>query len=102
MEPEASKILKGIGSVGISMIYWFIGYLLTQSSQALYLEYTAYFPSRSESEVVYLEQAYPKLKYFFPTVFAMKHGIFSFASSNAIVFAQLLLPLVGSPTRTGS
>lgn len=77
------------------MIYWFIGYLLAQSSQALYLEYTAYFPSRSGSEVVYLEQAYPKPKYFFPTVFAMKHVIFSFASSNAIVFAQYAFAIGG-------
>jgi hypothetical protein len=77
------------------MIYWFIGYLIAQCSQTLYLEYTAYFPSRSGSEVVYLEQAFLKPKYLFPTVFAMKHVIFSFASSNAIVFAQYVFAIGG-------
>jgi hypothetical protein len=77
------------------MIYWFIGYLIAQCSQALYLEYTAYFPSRSGSEVVYLEQAYLKPKYLFPTVFAMKHVIFSFASSNAVVFAEYAFAIGG-------
>ncbi|KAJ5168873.1 uncharacterized protein N7482_004467 [Penicillium canariense] len=90
-----ATILKGVGSVGLSMIYWFIGYLIAQSSQAIYLEYTAYFPSRSGSEVVYLEQAYLKPKYFFPTVFAMKHVIFSFASSNAVVLAEYVFAIGG-------
>ncbi|KAF3389115.1 High-affinity methionine permease [Penicillium rolfsii] len=90
-----AAILKGVGSVGLTMVYWFIGYLIAQCSQTLYLEYTAYFPSRSGSEVVYLEQAYLKPKYFFPTVFAMKHVIFSFASSNAVVFAQYVFAIGG-------
>ncbi|KAJ5460822.1 amino acid transporter [Penicillium daleae] len=90
-----ATILKGVGSVGLTMIYWFIGYLIAQCSQALYLEYTAYFPSRSGSEVVYLEQAYLKPKYLFPTVFAMKHVIFSFASSNAVVFAEYAFAIGG-------
>ncbi|OKP02400.1 High-affinity methionine permease [Penicillium subrubescens] len=97
-----ATILKGVGSVGLTMVYWFIGYLIAQCSQTLYLEYTAYFPSRSGSEVVYLEQAYLKPKYLFPTVFAMKHVIFSFASSNAIVFAQISiagLVVLGGHTR---
>ncbi|KAJ6166675.1 hypothetical protein N7470_002122 [Penicillium chermesinum] len=83
-----ATILKGVGSVGLTMIYWFIGYLLSHSTLACYLELASYFPSRSGAEVVYLEQAFPKPKYFFPTVFAAKHIIFSFMSSNAIVFAE--------------
>lgn len=78
------------------MIYWFIGYLLAQSTLALYLELASYFPSRSGSEVVYLEQAFPKPEYFFPTVFAIKHVIFSFGSSNAIVLAEYLFALADS------
>lgn len=93
---EAATILEGVGSVGLSMIYWFIGYLLSQSVLAVYLELASYFPSRSGSEVVYLEQAYPKPRYFFPTVFAIKHVLFAFASSNAIVLAEYLFGLAGS------
>ncbi|THC93469.1 hypothetical protein EYZ11_007054 [Aspergillus tanneri] len=91
----AATILAGVGSVGLSMIYWFIGYLLSQSTLALYLELASYFPSRSGSEVVYLEQAYPKPQYFFPTTFAVKHVVFSFGSSNAVVLAQYLFGISG-------
>ncbi|QKX61571.1 uncharacterized protein TRUGW13939_08723 [Talaromyces rugulosus] len=91
-----ASILKGVGSVGLTMIYWFIGYLLSQSVLAVYLELASYFPSRSGSEVVYLEQAYPKPRYFFPTIFAIKHVIFSFGSSNAIVLAEYLFGLADS------
>ncbi|KAB8077381.1 amino acid permease-domain-containing protein [Aspergillus leporis] len=91
-----ASILNGVGSIGLSMIYWFIGYLLSESTLALYLELASYFPSRSGSEVVYLEQAYPKPEYFFPTAFAVKHVVFSFGSSNAVVFAEYLFGIAGS------
>lgn len=48
------------------------------------MEFASSFPSRSGSEVVYLEQSYPRPKYFFPTVFAMQTVLFSFSSSNAV------------------
>lgn len=96
----AATILNGVGSVGLTMIYWFIGYLLSHATLACYLELAAYFPSRSGAEVVYLEQAYPKPKYLFPTVFAAKHIIFSFMSSNAVVFAEYLFN-IGNYDYTG-
>ncbi|CAI7664009.1 unnamed protein product [Penicillium manginii] len=58
-------------------------------------QYASYFPSRSGSEVVYLEQAFPKPKYLIPTIFAAKHVIFSFASSNAVVMAQYIFGIGG-------
>jgi hypothetical protein len=94
-QTQAAAILKGVGSVGLSMVYWFIGYLIAQCSQSLYLEFLSYFPSRSGSEVVYLEQAFLKPKYFFPTIYAMKHVIFAFGSSNAVVLAQYLFAIGG-------
>ena len=78
------------------MIYWFIGYLLSQSTLSLYLELASYFPSRSGAEVVYLEQAFLKPQYFFPTIFAVKHVVFSFGSSNSIVLAEYLFGIAGS------
>lgn len=93
---KAATILQGVGSVGLTMIYWFIGYLLAQSVLIVYLELASYFPSRSGSDVVYLEQAYPKPRYFFPTIFAIKHVVFSFGSSNAIVLAEYLFGLAGA------
>jgi hypothetical protein len=88
-----STVLKGAGSVGLALFYWVIGFFMAGSSLAVYLEFSSYFPSRSGSEVVYLEQAYPRPKYFLPTVFAMQSVLFSFSSSNAIVLAQYLFRL---------
>lgn len=60
------------------------GFFLCVASGAVYLEFTAYYPSRSGSEVAFLEQAYPRPSYFFPTTFAIQSVVFSFSSSNAI------------------
>ncbi|PLB54187.1 high affinity methionine permease [Aspergillus steynii IBT 23096] len=91
-----SSVLSGAGSVGLSLFYWVIGYMVAYSMLAVYLEFVSYFPSRSGSEVVYLEQSYPRPKYFFPTVFAMQTVLFSFSSSNAVVLAQYLFKLAES------
>lgn len=80
----ASSILSGTGSVGLSMIYWALGGVISLCSAAVYLEFAAYFPSRSGAEVVNLEQAYPSPRFLFPTAFAMQNVILSFRSSNAI------------------
>jgi hypothetical protein len=80
----AATILKGTGSVGTSLIFWALGLLTSGASLAVYLEYASYFPNRSGSEVVYLEQAFPRPKYFFPIAFAVQTVILSFSSGNAI------------------
>jgi hypothetical protein len=61
----------------------FLLFQICLASGAVYLEFTAYFPSRSGSEVVFLEQAYPNPKYLFPTTFAVQSVILSFGSANA-------------------
>ncbi|KAJ5261569.1 hypothetical protein N7497_004031 [Penicillium chrysogenum] len=91
-----SAVVKGAGSVGLTLIYWVIGYLMASSCLSVYMEFASAFPSRSGSEVVYLEQSYPRPKYFFPTVFAMQTVLFSFSSSNAVVLAQYLFKLADS------
>lgn len=66
------------------MIYWFIGFLLSLATFAVYLEFASYFPNRSGSEVVYLEQAFPRPKWLFPTAFAFQSVALSFSSGNSI------------------
>ncbi|KAH7273129.1 hypothetical protein FSOLCH5_003375 [Fusarium solani] len=90
-----SSILSGTGSVGVSFVYWTLGYLLCMASGAVYLEFTAYFPSRSGSEVVFLEQAYPRPMWLFPTTFAVQSVILSFGSANATVMANYLWAISG-------
>ncbi|TVY88450.1 High-affinity methionine permease, partial [Lachnellula willkommii] len=89
------SILKGVGSVGLSMIFWAIGLLIAGSQLAVYTELASFFPNRSGAEVVYLEQAYPRPKYLLPTAFAVQSVILSFSSSNAIVMAQYLFATGG-------
>ncbi|KAJ5414657.1 amino acid transporter [Penicillium cosmopolitanum] len=90
-----SSILSGTGSIGVSLIWWTLGYLLCLTLGAVYLEFTAYFPSRSGSEVVFLEQAYPIPRWLFPTTFAVQSVILSFGSANATVMAKYLIAISG-------
>ena len=55
----------------------------------------SYFPSRSGAEVVWLEQAYPQPRYFFPVAYAVLSVILSFNSSNAVVLSQYFWAMVG-------
>lgn len=91
-----ASILRNTGSIGLSLMYWVLGSLAAASSLSIYLEYASYFPSRSGSEVVYLEQAFPRPVYFWPTTFAVQSVLLSFSSSNAIVMAQYLYRIAGA------
>ncbi|WPB00904.1 uncharacterized protein RHO25_005524 [Cercospora beticola] len=93
MVGTAASILSGTGSVGLSLIMWTLGFFTSASSLSVYLEYAAYFPSRSGSEVAYLEQAYPRPKWFFPTAFATQNVILSFSSGNSVVMANYLFKI---------
>ncbi|KAK4554628.1 hypothetical protein LTR86_008130 [Recurvomyces mirabilis] len=93
---QASSIFNGTGSVGLSLIYWFIGLLITLSMFSVYLEFAAYFPNRSGSEAVYLEQAYPRPRYFFPLAFAFQTVVLSFSSGNSVVCANYLFAAGGT------
>lgn len=57
---------------------------MTLAGLAVYLEYGALFPNRSGGQTVYLEQAYTKPQFLFPTAYAFFTIAFSFSSSNAV------------------
>lgn len=80
----AGTILASTGSVGLALFYWTIGVFYSAAGFSVYLELASYFPNRSGGEVVYLEQAYPRPKHFFPIAFAFYSVVLSFSSSNAI------------------
>ncbi|KAL7941871.1 amino acid transporter [Trichoderma barbatum] len=88
-----SSILAGTGSIGLSLIWWALGFLTSITAFAVYLEFTAYFPSRSGAEVVYLEQAFPRPRWLFSTAFAFQSVILSFSSANSYVLAQYLFKM---------
>ncbi|ATY65620.1 high affinity methionine permease [Cordyceps militaris] len=89
------SILKSTGSIGLALMYWAIGALMAVAGFGTYLELASYFPNRSGSEVVYLEQAYPRPKYLFPIVFAVQSVILSFSSSNAVVLSRYVWRIAG-------
>ncbi|RYP33027.1 hypothetical protein DL767_004938 [Monosporascus sp. MG133] len=96
---ETGSILNSTGSIGLALIYWFIGFLMACSGVCVFLELASYFPNRSGSEVVYLEQAYPRPKHFFPVAFAVQSVVFSFSSSNAVVLSRYVWRIAGrTPT----
>lgn len=90
-----ANVLQGTGSVGLALLYWPLGFLISVSSLTVYLEYAAYFPNRSGAEVVYLEQAFPRPVYLFPVVFAVQFVVLSFSSGQAIVLAEYLFRING-------
>ncbi|TVY60444.1 hypothetical protein Focb16_v003688 [Fusarium oxysporum f. sp. cubense] len=47
------------------------------------------------SEVVWLEQGFPRPKHLFPVAFAVQSVLLSFSSSNAIVLSNYLWRIVG-------
>ncbi|VUC30570.1 unnamed protein product [Clonostachys rosea] len=90
-----ATILRLTGSVGLALVYWVIGFLLAVAGLGVHLEFTSYFPTRSGSEVVWLEQSYPRPKHFFPVTYAVQTVLLSFSSSNAIVLSNYLWRIVG-------
>jgi hypothetical protein len=63
----AASTRKGVRSVGLSLIFWTIGFLIAAAQLSVFIELSSYFPNRSGAEVVYLEQAYPRPKYLMAT-----------------------------------
>ncbi|TFK25641.1 high affinity methionine permease [Coprinopsis marcescibilis] len=91
-------ILKGVGSVGLSLVFWVIGYLFAGAQLSVYLEYLSYFPHRSGADVAYLEKAYPRPRFPMPTIFAVQSVLLSFSSSNSIILSQYILVAAGVET----
>ncbi|KAI6307374.1 hypothetical protein MCOR29_009718 [Pyricularia oryzae] len=91
-----ATVLNRTGSVGLALIYWLIGVIMAIAGVCIYLELASYFPNRSGGEVVYLEQAYPRPKHFFPIAFAVQSVILSFSSSNAIVLSRYVWRIAGT------
>ncbi|GEQ66797.1 hypothetical protein JCM33374_g460 [Metschnikowia sp. JCM 33374] len=94
-----ASVLKSLGSVGASYVFWILGFVITLFQIAVYIEYVTYFPKRSGAEVVYLEQAYARPKFMMPVVYAALTVVLSFATSSASAFASYLFSAGGhSPT----
>jgi hypothetical protein len=76
-------IVKGVGSVGLSLALWIVGAIIG-------LEYGCMLP-RSGGEKVYLEFVYRKPRFLASTLVATQAVLLGFTASNCIVFAQYTL-----------
>lgn len=90
-----ASVLKSVGSVGASYVFWVVGFIITMFQIGVYIEYVTYFPKRSGAEVVYLEQAYNKPRFMMPVVYAATTVILSFATSSASAFASYIFSAAG-------
>lgn len=83
-------IVKGVGSVGLSLSLWVVGAIIAACGLAVGLEYGCMLP-RSGGEKVYLEFTYRKPRFLASTLIATQAVLLGFTASNCIVFAQYTL-----------
>lgn len=83
-------IVKGVGSVGLSLTLWVVGAVIAACGLAVGLEYGCMLP-RSGGEKVYLEFVYRKPRFLASTLVATMAVLLGFTASNCIVFAQYTL-----------
>lgn len=83
-------ILRGVGSVGLSLSLWIAGAIIAACGLAVTLEYGCMLP-RSGGEKVYLEFTYRKPRFLASTLVAVQAVLLGFTASNCIVFAQYTL-----------
>lgn len=85
-----SNIFASTGSVGISLILWLIGGILTFAGLSVFLEFGLAIP-RSGGEKNYLERVYRHPKYLATCVFAAQMILLGFSSGNSLAFGRYIL-----------
>ncbi|KAK3389880.1 amino acid permease-domain-containing protein [Podospora didyma] len=90
-----SAIFAATGSVGISLMLWVIGGILTFAGLSVWLEYGLAIP-RSGGEKNYLEHVYRHPKYLATCVLASQMILLGFSSGNALAFGRYVLYASGN------
>lgn len=85
-----SGIFAATGSVGVSLILWLIGGLLTFCGLSVFLEFGLAIP-RSGGEKNYLERVYRHPKYLATSVFLSQMVLLGFSSGNSLAFGRYVL-----------
>ncbi|KAI5795328.1 amino acid/polyamine transporter I [Peziza echinospora] len=95
-----SGIYKATGSVGVSLILWVVGGILTFTGLSVYLEFGLKIPL-SGGEKNYLERVYRKPKYLASSVFLSQMVLLGFSSGNSLAFGRYVLFASGSEEPDG-
>ncbi|KAH7361874.1 high-affinity methionine permease [Plectosphaerella cucumerina] len=92
-----SGVFAMTGSVGISLMLWVIGGLLTLCGISVFLEFGLAIP-RSGGEKNYLERVYRHPKYLATCVLASQMILLGFSSGNSLAFGRYVLFASGRDT----
>ncbi|KAK4172576.1 putative permease [Triangularia setosa] len=84
-----SSIILSINSVGMTLLFWVLGGIMT-FWLFVYLEYGTALP-RSGGEKVYLERVYQRPRYLATCIFAVQFVFFAISTANSISFSSYLL-----------
>ncbi|KAJ5637724.1 hypothetical protein N7490_007603 [Penicillium lividum] len=84
------SIVKSAGSVGLTLLVWLVGTILSACGMSVSMEYGCMLP-RSGGDKVYLEYAYRRPRFLASTVIAVHAVVLGFTVSNCIVFAKYTL-----------
>ncbi|KAK3904501.1 high-affinity methionine permease [Staphylotrichum tortipilum] len=90
-----SSIFAATGSVGVSLMLWVIGGILTFCGLSVWLEFGLAIP-RSGGEKNYLEHIYRHPKYLATCVLASQMILLGFSSGNSLAFGRYILYAAGS------
>lgn len=83
-------IVKATGSVGLALLLWVVGALISGCALIVGLEYGCMLP-RSGGEKVYLEFTYRYPRFFASTLVAVQAVVLGFTASNCIIFGEYVL-----------
>jgi amino acid transporter len=85
-----SSIFAATGSVGICLILWIVGGILTFCGLSVFLEFGLAIP-RSGGEKNYLERVYRRPRYLATCVLASQMILLGFSSGNSLAFGRYVL-----------
>ncbi|KAJ6785469.1 hypothetical protein PWT90_01179 [Aphanocladium album] len=85
-----AAVFSATGSVGISLMMWFVGGILAFCGLSVYLELGLAMP-RSGGEKNYLERIYRRPRHLTTCILAAQMVLLGFSSGNAIAFGQLIV-----------
>jgi amino acid transporter len=83
-------IAQSTGSIGLALLLWFLGAVISACGLAVSLELGCMLP-RSGGEKVYLEFIYDHPRFLASTVVAVQAMLLGFTASNCIVFGKYML-----------
>ncbi|KAI1940563.1 methionine permease [Ophidiomyces ophidiicola] len=89
-----STVLALTGSVGMSLVVWFLGMIIAMAGTAVYLEFGTAIPING-GEKNYLEYVYTRPKFLATAMYASYALLLGWAAGNSVIFGEYLLHAIG-------